>query len=150
MTRDNFWQDYKIADWTDDEWEALCDGCGKCCLIRLEDEDNGDIYNTDVHCKLFDNSKCQCSDYQNRRDKVPDCVKLDRDNIYELSWLPNTCAYRLIAENKPLYNWHYLVNGSHELMHSMGYSVREKTISETRVKTKHLPNHIKHWKGEER
>ena len=150
MIRNNFWRVIPIQEWKDEEWESLCDNCGKCCLIRLEDEDNGDIYNTDVHCKLFDNKSCRCSDYDNRVKYVPDCVKLDKENIFTLSWLPQTCAYRLIAEGKPLFEWHYLIAGNHDLMHDNGYSVKEKTVNETRVKTKYLIKHIKHWKGEER
>ncbi|WP_240007546.1 YcgN family cysteine cluster protein [Pseudaquidulcibacter saccharophilus] len=150
MIRNNFWRETSIQEWNDEEWESLCDNCGKCCLIRLEDEDNGDIYNTDVHCKLFDNKSCRCSDYDNRVKYVPDCVKLDKENVFNLSWLPQTCAYRLIAEGKPLFDWHYLIAGNHDLMHDNGYSVKEKTVNETRVKTKYLIKHIKHWKGEER
>lgn len=150
MIRNNFWREISIQEWNDEEWESLCDNCGKCCLIRLEDEDNGDIYNTDVHCKLFDNKSCRCSDYDNRVKYVPDCVKLDKENVFNLSWLPQTCAYRLIAEGKPLFDWHYLIAGNHDLMHDDGYSVKEKTVNETRVKTKYLIKHIKHWKGEER
>jgi hypothetical protein len=146
--RDRFWENLLISDWTNEEWEALCDGCGKCCLIRLEDEDTGDIHNTDVHCKLYDGDCGGCSNYSNRAKHVPDCVKLTPDNIYSLTWLPKTCSYRLITEDKPLFNWHYLVSGSRQSIIDAGMSIIGKTTNELRVKTKHLPNRIKQWEGE--
>lgn len=147
--RNNFWKNLPINDWTNEEWEALCDGCGKCCLIRLEDEDTGAIYNTDVHCKLLDGANCQCKNYEKRRDYVEDCVQLTRENIYELSWLPKTCAYRLVAENKPLYDWHYLISGDKDSVHNANMSVQFMTTCETRVKVRNLPRRIKIWPGEE-
>ena len=148
MMRDKYWQNVPLKEMTETEWEALCDGCGKCCLIRLEEEITGDIFNTDVHCKLFDTQKCACSDYINRTNHVPDCVKLDKDNVFQLHWLPKTCAYRLIAEDKPLFDWHYLIAGTHEKMHNLGMSIKGKTTCETRIKTKNLPKRIKYWLGE--
>lgn len=148
MIRDDFWKALPVSEWSNEEWEALCDGCGKCCLIRLEDEDTGDIYNTDVHCRLFDNKSCQCSNYVERKKYVPDCVKLNKENIYQLKWLPRTCAYRLIAEEKPLFDWHYLVSGSRQTIHDEGYSVQEMTVCETKVKEKYLEKHITFWQGE--
>lgn len=150
MIRKEYWKTFPVIEWSDEEWEALCDNCGKCCLIRLEDEDTGEIYNTDVHCKLFDTHNCTCSDYANRTKNVPDCVQLTRENIYQLTWLPKTCAYRLIAEGKPLFDWHYLIAGNHKKMHERGYSVKEKSIHEKYVKEKHLPEHIVHLPGEDR
>lgn len=146
--RDKFWQTTPLKDWTDEEWEALCDGCGKCCLIRLEDDDTGDIYNTDVHCKMFNSQTCGCSDYVNRQTYVPDCVKLDKENIYSLSWLPKTCAYRLIANNKPLFDWHYLISGSRQTIIDAEMSIKGQTVCETKVKAKNLPKRIKYWRGE--
>lgn len=147
--RENFWQNFKPSEWSLQEWEALCDGCGKCCLIRLEDEDTGKFYDTDLHCKLFDSGNCNCSDYENRQKFVPDCVRLDAQNIYDLPWLPKTCAYRLIAEGKPLFDWHYLVSGSNETIHERGFSVKNQTQCETKFKVKHWPKRIKVWAGEE-
>jgi uncharacterized protein len=143
-----FWTEIKLADMSDTQWESLCDGCGKCCLIRLEDEDTGDIYTTDVSCKLLDGVSCQCRDYANRKDFVPDCVKLTPQNMSGLSWLPKTCAYRLVAEKKPLFDWHPLVSGDSASVHAAGMSVSGKATPEGRVKVKHLITRIKVWPGE--
>ena len=146
--RENYWQNVPVAKWSDEEWEALCDGCAKCCLIRLEEEETGEIFNTDVHCKLLDDKTCACSDYANRTNYVPDCVKLDKENIYTLSWLPKTCAYRLIAESKPLFDWHYLISGSRQTIIEAGMSIIGQTTSEIHVKVKNMAKRIKFWKGE--
>lgn len=113
-----------------DEWEALCDGCGQCCLHKVEDEETGAIYPTNVACKLLDIQAGRCSDYKNRRKHVPDCVRLTPRLAAEMSWLPQTCAYRLRADGQSLYDWHYLISGSRETVHSAGISVRGKAISE--------------------
>jgi uncharacterized cysteine cluster protein YcgN (CxxCxxCC family) len=112
------------------EWEALCDGCGRCCLHKLEDEDTGQLYPTNVACKLLDRRNSVCTDYGHRKALVADCVKLDRAKLDELEWLPTTCAYRLRWEDKPLFDWHYLVSGSRETVHQAGQSTRGWTISE--------------------
>lgn len=112
------------------EWEALCDGCGRCCLHKLEDEDTGQLYPTNVACKLLDRRAGQCTDYANRKRHVADCVKLDPAHLDELEWLPVSCAYRLRHEGKPLPEWHYLVSGSRETVHQAGQSTRGWTISE--------------------
>jgi uncharacterized protein len=143
-----FWTQIKLADMSDTQWESLCDGCGKCCLIRLEDEDTGDIYTTDVSCKLLDGVSCQCRDYTNRQQFVPDCVKLTPQNMGELSWLPKTCAYRLVAEGKPLFDWHPLISGDASSVHAAGMSVSRKATPEGRVKVKNLIKRIKVWPGE--
>jgi uncharacterized protein len=145
-----FWTDIKLADMSDAQWESLCDGCGKCCLIRLEDEDTGDIYTTDVSCKLLDGVSCQCRDYANRKDFVPDCVKLTSHNMGELSWLPKTCAYRLVDEKKPLFDWHHLISGDKQAVHAAGMSISGKATPEGRVKAKNLIKRIKVWPGEDR
>jgi uncharacterized protein len=144
-----FWTDIKLADMSESQWESLCDGCGKCCLIRLEDEDTGEIYSTDVACKLLDTASCRCSNYTKRHDFVPDCVKLTPQNMGELSWLPKTCAYRLVAEEKPLFDWHPLVSGDPNSVHAAGMSVSGKVTPEGRVKTKHLIKRIMVWPGEQ-
>jgi uncharacterized protein len=143
-----FWTKIKLAEMSDSQWESLCDGCGKCCLIRLEDEDTGDIHTTDVSCKLLDGASCRCSNYANRHDFVPDCVKLTPQNMDELSWLPKTCAYRLVAEGKPLFDWHHLISGDGNSVHRAGMSVSGKATPEGRVKTKHLVRRIVVWPGE--
>jgi uncharacterized cysteine cluster protein YcgN (CxxCxxCC family) len=146
----SFWTEIKLADMTEAQWESLCDGCGKCCLLRLEDEDTGDIYTTDVACKLLDTTSCRCKDYAGRQKIVPDCVKLTPQNMGELSWLPKTCAYRLVAEGSPLYDWHPLVSGDPGSIHAAGMSVAGKATPEGRVKAKHLIKRIKVWPGEDR
>jgi uncharacterized protein len=146
----SFWEEIKLADMSDAQWESLCDGCGKCCLIRLEDEDTGDIYTTDVSCKLLDGVSCRCTDYPNRQNFVPDCVKLTPQNMGELGWLPKTCAYRLVAEGKPLFDWHHLISGSLDTIHEAGMSISGKATPEGRVKVKNLIKRIKVWPGEDR
>ena len=112
------------------EWEALCDGCGRCCVHKLEDEETGLLYPTNVACKLLDRRDGRCLDYKHRMQRVSDCVKLDRDNLDRLDWLPETCAYRLRAEGQPLAEWHYLLSGDREAVHKAGISVRGKAIPE--------------------
>lgn len=112
------------------EWEALCDGCGRCCIHKLEDEDTGELYPTNVACELLDRRNGRCMDYAHRKQRVSDCVVLNRDRMNELDWLPETCAYRLRAADKPLPDWHYLVSGSRESVHEAGQSTRGWTVSE--------------------
>jgi uncharacterized cysteine cluster protein YcgN (CxxCxxCC family) len=112
------------------EWEALCDGCGKCCLHKIEDEISGEVHATNVACRLLDRHSCRCSNYKGRRAFVPDCIRLTVDKVAKLDWLPQTCAYRLRAAGKPLPQWHYLVCGDREEIHRAGMSVRGWTISE--------------------
>ncbi len=116
------------------EWEALCDGCGKCCLNKIEFEDTGELAFTRVACKLLDGQSCQCSSYPDRHRYVPDCVVLTPRKLEEIDWwLPATCAYRLRSEGKPLYDWHYLISGDRESIHRAGASVRGWTVSEVSV-----------------
>lgn len=112
------------------EWEALCDGCGRCCIHKLEDDDTGELYPTNVACRLLDRRNGRCTDYQNRKARVADCVVLDRRNIGKLEWLPETCAYRLRASGEPLPEWHYLISGDRESVHEARQSTRGWTISE--------------------
>lgn len=112
------------------QWEALCDGCGRCCLHKLEDEETEELYPTNVACRLLDRRSGRCTDYANRRRHVADCVVLDRRNLQSFDWLPETCAYRLRAAGKPLPDWHHLVSGSRETVHSAGQSTRGWTVSE--------------------
>lgn len=122
------------------EWEALCDGCGKCCLHKVEDEDTGRIYPTNVACRLLDRTTGQCGDYKNRKRHVPDCLQLTPRKLLEIEWLPLTCAYRLRAEGLPLPGWHYLVSGDRNAVHEAGQSVRGWTISENDAGP--LENHL--------
>lgn len=128
--RERFWERYRLNELRKAEWEALCDGCGKCCLHKLEDEVSGRIYRTNVACRLLDRTSGQCSDYKHRRSFVPDCVQLRPELVSQLEWLPATCAYRRVDEGKPLPAWHYLVSGDREAVHDVGASVRGWTISE--------------------
>ena len=145
---DPFWERKTLEQMTAVEWESLCDGCGKCCLIRLEDDETGEVYTTDAHCKLFDNGSCQCSDYSNRKSIVSDCVILKPSTIAELKWMPMTCAYRRLSEGKGLSDWHYLVTGRRESIHEAGMSVKDATVSEVGLNDDDLIRRITVWPGE--
>lgn len=120
-----------MEDMTRPEWEALCDGCGKCCLNKLEDEDTGDVALTRVACRLLDNATCLCSNYRDRHQYVKECIVLTPDNITDhLYWLPQTCAYRLVYQGEALFDWHPLVSGDPETVHRAGVSLRGETIAE--------------------
>ena len=125
-----FWEVKSLAQMTVPEWESLCDGCGLCCLVRFEEEETGEVIPTRVHCRLFDADKCACSDYENRKVHVPECIKLTPYNIEDLEWMPPSCAYRRLHEGKPLPLWHPLITGDPESVHKAGVSIRGQTISE--------------------
>ncbi|MBI4725224.1 MAG: YcgN family cysteine cluster protein, partial [Rhodomicrobium sp.] len=125
-----FWKTKSLEEMTGTEWESLCDGCGQCCLIKLEDDDTGDIAVTRLACKLLDLGSCRCSNYDNRQAHVPDCVKLTPSDARSLRWLPKTCAYRLVSEGRGLPWWHPLVSGTSESVHEAGVSIRGAAISE--------------------
>jgi uncharacterized cysteine cluster protein YcgN (CxxCxxCC family) len=126
-----FWQRKTLREMTRREWESLCDGCGLCCMLKIEDEDTGHIYLTRVACKLLDIGHCRCQDYPRRHDSVPDCLKFDPDMVEALKWLPKTCAYRLVSEGKELAWWHPLVSGDRSTVHQAGVSVRDWAVPET-------------------
>ncbi|OYX75798.1 MAG: hypothetical protein B7Y95_00690 [Rhizobiales bacterium 32-66-11] len=141
-----FWRAKSLAHMNPTEWESLCDGCGRCCLVKLEDEDSGDIAYTDVVCRLFETHSCHCSDYPNRQEQVSDCVRLTPEAVAELSWLPPTCAYRLLDEGKDLPWWHPLVSGSAETVHEAGISVRGKVAGgEQMFGLFELVDHVVSW-----
>ena len=144
-----FWEDKALRDMTAEEWEALCDGCGRCCLMKLEDEDTGQIYTSDVHCRLLDGESCRCTDYEHRHDRVPDCIRLTPDNIGTLHWIPRSCAYRRLAEGRGLAWWHPLVSGDPETVVAAGISVRGRTLSESKVDQGEWENHLAEWPNEE-
>ena len=125
-----FWEDMPLEKLDRAQWEALCDGCGKCCLHKLEDEETGELFATNVACKLLDRRTGFCSDYKHRHAYVAECVRLSMRNVDAIEWLPSTCAYRLRLHGAPLPDWHYLVSGDREAVHAAGESVRGWTISE--------------------
>lgn len=142
-----FWHK-PLIELTKAEWESLCDGCGRCCLVKLEDEDTGRVHFTNIGCRLLDSQRCRCRDYRRRLSRVPDCVKLTPETVRQISWLPPTCAYRLVAEGKDLMWWHPLVSGSSETVHEAGISVRDRVAeNEDDVPLSDYPNFIVSWPG---
>ncbi|GLS84741.1 YcgN family cysteine cluster protein [Paraferrimonas haliotis] len=138
-----FWETKSLSELTSDEWEQLCDGCGKCCLNKVIDDDTDDIYYTEVACKLLDDKSCQCKQYETRFKYVPDCVTITLENIESLPWLPNSCAYKRLYYGESLPKWHYLIAGDKRKMHRKQKSVQGKTICETQIKE--LQDHIVIW-----
>ena len=130
MSQKPFWEVKRLDQMTKAEWESLCDGCGRCCLIRFEDEVTGEVVPTRVSCRLFDDATCRCSNYARRKRHVPDCIKLTPHNIEDLAWMPPSCAYRRLHEGRGLSDWHPLVSGDPESVHRAGVSMRGQTISE--------------------
>lgn len=142
--RERFWE-LPLEKLDRAEWEALCDGCGRCCLHKLEDADTGEVIATNVACRLLDTRTAQCSDYRNRKAFVPDCLRLTPRIVAEVSWLPPTCAYRLRADGEPLPEWHYLLSGDREAVVRAGVSVAGRVISETDAGP--IEHHIVDWPG---
>jgi len=124
----NFWEEKTLQEMNSQEWESLCDGCGLCCLEKIETE-AGEVYFTDVACRLLDTKTCRCKDYSNRSKKVKDCVKLSAKNTAAFDWLPATCAYKLIHNGKDIPAWHPLISGNKESVHAAGISVKNRIIS---------------------
>ncbi|MFC0283034.1 YcgN family cysteine cluster protein [Camelimonas abortus] len=141
-----FWRTVSLDDMTEAQWESLCDGCGRCCLIKLEDEDTGRIYHTDVGCRLLDPDTCRCRNYPERRKHVPDCIRLTPDVVRTLSWLPPTCAYRLVREGRDLPWWHPLVSGTPDTVVAAGVSVRGRLSAlEQELEPEELMERIVQW-----
>jgi len=141
-----FWKAKSLEEMNVAEWESLCDGCARCCLVKLEDEDTGEIHFTDIGCTLLDGKACRCLDYPRRSRRVPDCVRLTPEVVRTLSWLPVTCAYRLVSEGKDLPDWHPLVSGSSESVHDAGVSVRGRIYAiEDDVAQARWPERIVLW-----
>ena len=141
-----FWKTKTLEEMSSAEWESLCDGCARCCLEKLEDEDTGKIYFTHVSCKLLDAGLCACKDYPNRSDKVPDCVRLTPENVRTLNWLPPSCGYKLVAEGRDLYWWHPLISGDPNTVHEAGVSVRGRVQgTEDEIPDEDLEDHIVQW-----
>lgn len=129
-----FWETKTLAQMSREEWELLCDGCGRCCLHKLEDEDSGEIYSTRVACKLLDLKTCRCTNYPQRTTLVPDCLQLQSKNFTQYDWLPMSCAYRLLHENQPLPEWHPLIAKQKNSVKKAGISISDFAISETQIK----------------
>ncbi|KPU84573.1 hypothetical protein JI58_03050 [Marinosulfonomonas sp. PRT-SC04] len=141
--RHKFWEKVPMKNLAPREWEALCDGCGKCCLNKLEDPDTNEIAFTRVACRLLDGETCRCGQYDIRLQFVPECVQLTPQNISKIAyWMPASCAYRLIYEGKPLYDWHPLISGTSETVHEAGISVRGWTVPEFEVAEEDWEDHI--------
>lgn len=144
-----FWKRKSLQEMTREEWESLCDGCAKCCLLKLEDEDTGEIAYTRLHCRLLDGQACTCMDYENRKKVVEDCVILTPQNVAEIKWMPRSCAYRLVLEGKDLPEWHHLVCGDRNRVHTTGNSIRGRTVSEDTVFDEDPEDWIVDWEGNE-
>lgn len=127
---DQFWKRKSLAEMNHVEWESLCDGCGLCCMHKVEDEDTGELFYTNLACRLLDTEACRCTDYKNRAKLVSDCLRLSADSTDAFEWLPSSCAYRLLAFGEELRSWHPLISGDPESVHDAGISVRGKVVSE--------------------
>ena len=145
MLEDRFWEKKGLDELDREEWEALCDGCGRCCLIKIEDEDSGELFYTNVICEYHDSLHCECTRYRDRSILVPECIKVTPEVARSEHWLPDTCAYRLLAQGKPLFDWHPLISGDRDSVHEADISVRDKVVSEAYVHPDELAEHLVHW-----
>jgi uncharacterized cysteine cluster protein YcgN (CxxCxxCC family) len=141
-----FWKTKTLEQMSRAEWESLCDGCGRCCLHKLRDDDTGAIWWTNVACRLLDGDTCRCTDYTQRRRRVPDCVRLTPRSLEDIDWLPPSCAYRRIPEGRGLAWWHPLVSGDPDTVHAAGISVRGRTLDERKAGP--LEHHLAEWPGQ--
>ena len=141
----NFWETKNLIDMNENEWESLCDKCGKCCVIKLEDFDTQEVHYTNVSCKLLCEKSASCKNYENRKSIVPDCIILSPDNLKDLKWMPETCAYKLLNEGKELPYWHPLLSGNDKEIVNSGNSVKNRVTNENKVKIKDLPDYIFNW-----
>jgi hypothetical protein len=140
-----FWRHKPLAELSQAQWEALCDGCGRCCVHKLEDEDTGTVHYTDIACELLDAGNCRCRDYAHRTDRVPDCVVVTPDRLDELDWLPRTCAYRRLAEGRDLAWWHPLVSGDPDTVRRAGISVAGRVTPARDPSLDRLEEHVIRW-----
>ena len=140
-----FWETKNLIDMNENEWESLCDKCGKCCVIKLEDFDTQEVHYTNVSCKLLCEKSASCKDYENRKSIVPDCIILSPDNLKDLKWMPETCAYKLLNEGKNLPYWQHLLSGNDKEIVNSGNSVKNRVTNENKIKIKDLPDYIFNW-----
>ncbi len=148
MTSKPFWEALALADMSAEQWERLCDGCGRCCAVKLQDVETGAVHYTRAACRLLDTESCRCTDYANRARRVADCAVLSPDGASSFGWLPASCAYRRLAEGRTLAPWHPLVSDDPESVHLAGISVRGQLISEMHVHDEDLPAMLVHWTEE--
>jgi uncharacterized cysteine cluster protein YcgN (CxxCxxCC family) len=141
----DFWRTKTLVEMTTEEWESLCDNCGKCCLHKLEDEDTGHIAFTRVACRLLDLTTCRCTRYRDRTRLVPECIDLKQAGFVNYHWLPSTCAYRLLSEGKPLFAWHPLLTGNHQTIRQAGMTISRYALTETEVLNHDLEDHVIDW-----
>lgn len=131
---DEYWKSKSLSEMNDAEWEGLCDGCALCCMHKLQDDETGEIFYTDVACRLLDIKTCRCTNYANRVREVADCLQLSADDKASFAWLPQSCAYRRLANGQELPAWHPLVTGDPESVHAAGISMRGRAIPEAEAK----------------
>lgn len=137
-----FWKNKQLTEMTDDEWESLCDGCARCCLLKLEDEDTSELFFTNVSCHLLNIEQCRCKDYQNRKFLVPECLLVKNMALSEYQWLPESCAYRLLSEAKPLPEWHPLISGDSNSVKLAGVAIDGFAVSEDFIHPDQLEDHV--------
>jgi len=142
---DNFWETKQLSEMSSEEWESLCDGCAKCCLNKLEDEDTEEIFFTRVACDLVDLESCRCTKYTERTRLVPECIDLTQHDFSEYTWLPATCAYKLLSDGQPLPPWHPLITGNKESIFEAGVAIRSFAIKESQINMDNLEEHIIEW-----
>ena len=145
----SYWETKSLDQMTSEEWEMLCDGCGRCCLHKIEDQDSGEMFYTNVACRLLDTASCRCQDYPNRRQRVDTCFVITADNVRSINWLPESCAYRRLSEGRGLAWWHPLVSGNTDTVIEAGISVKDRCVSETFVHPDNLPEFVVTWLDEQ-
>ena len=145
MLTTRFWETKTLDEMNQEEWEALCDGCGRCCLLKIEDIDSGETWYTNVVCQYHDDKNCCCTRYEDRSLLVPDCIKVTPDVARTEKWLPDTCAYRLLAEGKPLFDWHPLISGDPDSVREADITITGKVVSEEYVHPDELNEHLVNW-----
>ena len=140
-----FWETKTLQEMSKGEWESLCDGCGRCCLVKLQDDEDDQVYYTNVVCDLFVEDTCRCSHYSERHERVPDCIRFDAAAVTELGWLPTSCAYRRLSEGRGLADWHPLISGTKQTVHDASISIKGQVIPSGQVDPDDLEEFIVRW-----